>query len=193
MVTMRGVHPLFLLLAAALCACGARPGLDPEPDGHSAWDADVDAAPQRDGGVADAYQPPTCTLATSNSDVQGTTPLGPIDLPYAFAGMTGGECAEGLLLYLFEVDTVIWEHPEPSLELRAVPGPALGVHVIDVWIAKDGAWESTTGELDITYFDDWWQDPTGRVRARVSIVGDGWNVTGEVDAPYCDALMMWCI
>jgi len=184
---------LLPVLVVSLAACGARPGLDPGQDGQLPADAGVDAALLRDAAVVDAYQPPTCTLPAPNSGVAGTTPIGPIDLPYAFAGLTGGECAEGLLLYMFEEGTVSWDLPHPNLEVRSIPGPILGVHEIEVWINFDGAWEGTTGVLDVTYFDDWWQNPTGYVRAQITVLGDGWDVTGEVDAPYCEPLMMWCI
>ncbi len=57
MLKMHYVHHLLVLLAVTLCACGARTGIDPGLDGQPVWDAEIDAAPQRDGGIPDAYQP----------------------------------------------------------------------------------------------------------------------------------------
>lgn len=194
------VAPLLLVLAsvaAAGCSCGDSHVRD---DGGS--DAGIDAPPPIDAGSdAGSDTPPfdagpRCVLTSTTSDVAGTTPLGPIDFPYAWAGLgnTSKACF-GVALHATDVDAIsslperqlwVWL-PRPSTE------PILGVHtnvMVSVTLGDETA-VTTSGVVEVTAYTR--DDVSPAVEATIDATGDGFDVHGTIAVPYCDVFRDPCI
>jgi hypothetical protein len=182
-----------LLVLSPGCSCG---------EVHERDDAGTDA-PAIDGGT-DAARPdappvdagPICELGAPTSDVAGTTPLGPISFPYAWAGLghTSKACF-GVALHATDVPALygpparsLWMWlPRPSAE------PIVGVHTgVTVMLELDGETAMTaTGVVEVTAYT---REPLSpAVEATIDASGDGFDVHGTIAVPYCDVFADPCI
>lgn len=186
------------------CSCG---------DSHQRDDAGADAPPLDDARTLDAGAPdvgldaaldagppdapPICELAAPTSDVAGTTPLGSVSFPYAWAGLgnTSKACF-GVALHATD-SSALSGRPARSLWVwlpRESTEPIVGVHTnVHVTLELDGA--MATSELGIVEVTAYTRDPISpAVQATIDVEDpSGWSVHGTIAVPYCDLFRDPCI
>ncbi|MCY1058801.1 hypothetical protein [Nannocystis sp. SCPEA4] len=147
---------------------------------------------------------PSCCMVppAANAEVSGETPLGAIALTWAWFAVHGGECG-GSEVLVYEDPSQIDTHFGPQLQIwptSSTPGKQPAVfYVIDA----QGMVADVEGEVEIVAIDEahrpsWCMpgDPVVETDARAelsfTIVADGWDVAGTVDAVYCPQLNQIC-
>ncbi|MDC0675512.1 hypothetical protein [Nannocystis radixulma] len=147
---------------------------------------------------------PSCCMVppVANAEVSGETPLGAIALTWAWFAVHGGECG-GSEVLVYEDPSQIDSQFGPQLQIwpaDSKPGKQPAVfYVIDA----QGMVADVEGEVEIVAIDEaqrpsWCMpgDPVVETDARAelsfTIVADGWDVAGTVDAVYCPQLNQIC-
>ncbi|MDI1480120.1 hypothetical protein [Polyangium sp. y55x31] len=209
--------PIVFVTVAAMIVfvgCAGRAVVEAEPDGGAAGSGGDGGAPLVDAGVEDASfddasttdggPEPLCPMdGAVTAAVSGMTPLGSIDLPYAWMGFLNGECG-GLHVALSAVHSFdpVSMPPAPSLRFyRTEVDPMtgyLGGAEADVTVEVNGQYASAKGWLELTRADPMPDGPIGegmeypRTEGTVTIDAPGWSVAGSFTALYCDGMDIYC-
>ncbi|MBZ5712097.1 hypothetical protein [Nannocystis pusilla] len=147
---------------------------------------------------------PSCCMVppAANAEVSGETPLGAIALTWAWFAVHGGECG-GSEVLVYEDPSQIDSHFGPQLQIwpeGSTPGKQPAVfYAIDA----QGILAEVEGEVEIVAIDEahrpsWCTpgDPVVETDARAelsfTLVAEGWDVAGTVDAVYCPQLNQIC-
>lgn len=156
-------------------------------------DAPLDTA-IADAGPIDA--PPACELGASNGALSGTTPSGPIDFRYAWAGRgNSSKACFGVAIYFTEepsFSTTPSRHAYLWLPLPTVE-PIEGEHMGVTLYVVDGATTMTTDQatVDVLFYTR--DEVSNALEATITAAGDGWNVSGTLIAPHCVVFADPCI
>jgi len=186
-------------------------GSDADSDADGDADTDGDSDTERDS--ASDTQRDTDTFLTDCPDegatiflTDTTTPVGEFVPTHGyFTWSGGGECGVFLDIllaeerkYLVRVDEM-WDQGTPSggVVLLSIPEAELDLSPSSLFaqVSFEGEallHEGETAEAELWHLDDTPRPPpvgdAPRLEGVFSVVGDGWDLTGELSLPYCYAL-----
>lgn len=166
-------------------------------------------------GSTTGEDPPCCVApAEPTSSVQAATPIGAAALPWASFGESGGECGGSIFMYLFPDAASVgltWVELEGVDHLRVTassyldmwPDGFTGTGPVSIEAHFGGQLAMIDGEITILEFvpeqDGGWCDPEmlpfetdAHVSFTIALKSDGWQIEGQVLAPYCPSLNVIC-
>ena len=189
---------VLLLVLFSLSACRSRE-LVPF-DAHTAEAHDLmpvsDMTPPRVDLANADFALPSCILTAANSTIQGMTPGGEAHLFFVWMGYTGGDSAPGLNLVAAESGDVspnTLTAPYVQISLDPLPPHTLGTQPAQALYWNGGnVTAQSTGTIDLKQYDGI-SDATHDVAGSLSIVGDGWNLSGSFDASYCELINIFTV
>lgn len=131
---------------------------------------------------------PLCHVASSNASLLGSSPLGPVDLRFGFAGRgnTSKACF-GVAIHWTEAGTLhgpptrqayVWL-PRPSAE------PIVGLHRGVTLLVVDGDRMAMTDQAEVTVTSYTRDEVDPAIDAAIRVSAPGWELTGTISAPHC--------
>jgi hypothetical protein len=214
----RYVLPIAAMLAHAVTACGCQStveivGSTGSGGSGGTADAGVAGAGVAGAGVEDAGAPdadaglaPLCPMdGDLTADVSGTTPLGDLSLPYAWLGYLTAECG-GLILAISAVPTFepgFMTQPDPPVLVFYDVGwdpmtGFVGAGEGEVSLTVKDTTVYSTGWIELTHVDPMPQGPLPegaeypRADGTITVMADGWSLSGAFSAPYCEHMDIYC-
>lgn len=126
----------------------------------------------------------TCVAAASNATFVGTTPLGAVNLSYAWSGFEQGLSNSLYLLFTAASPAATCDPVRMGLNLLSsdgLPESYLGVHWMPVMLTTTSGSRVGVGRLELQSLGSDQRTPSG----TLSVTGSGWDLQVTFNAPEC--------
>ncbi len=145
--------------------------LMPSDSSHSGWQCSM-------------AQVTNCEASAPNASISGTTPLGVIDLPFAWSGFDVGFMV-GMRLFFIDASPAITCGPlsMAAFIFGLARNETVGSYQVPIGLSLNGEHAAAVADIEITDAGPDGLTPSG----TLFISGDGWDLSGTFTAPDCEA------